>query len=59
MFASCAFMKEGKCGHFIPLDLDHEHASLLCCFKKKFMKTCWSMIPIGALDYEEMRIVNI
>jgi len=32
MFASCAFMEEGKCGSFIPLDLDHECASLSMLF---------------------------
>ncbi len=29
MFASCAFMEEGKCMRFVPLDLDHEHANVL------------------------------
>jgi hypothetical protein len=28
MFASCAFMEEGECVHFVPLDLNHEHTSI-------------------------------
>jgi hypothetical protein len=59
MFASCAFMEEGKCGHFIPLYLNYECASLSMFLKKLFMKTCGSLIPIGALDYRKMKTVNI
>jgi hypothetical protein len=33
LFVLCvSFMEEGKCGHSIVLDLDHEHASLSMLF---------------------------
>jgi len=60
MFASCAFMEEGECGCSIPLDLDHERASLfMLFFFLFFLKIHGSITPIGALDYGEMRTANI